>query len=460
MSTNSSPPGIWVFLRRLRRHALRLWGANSAQSGTTLVEVIVAAGIIGAVVVGMMQYSGFASRNQKKVRAKAVMQSIAKDIEYKLKNPLSIYESILQGDNVDLIQCMVPDIPPGCEDKLRKRDVPVGFKLATQSDTPGRPDIIAGTAAAPVFYDITGRQCTFDQVKDPNCVFKAESFFYVTCPIDRPGCAQQDGTQKIYSPPDVVHVGYQVTQMPGTLKKLGTFDPIPKYKYFYSLRTLDIYGPYQNSKCNLGAILKGYRADGAAICECTQPNITKTTPPVKNRRGVLCEATKNELLTCGPNQVWRGYRSDGTALCLDFDDAYDCRHLQFEPGDEGYLRGDCSTLAGNGYWVSSDARVNCSFYCAVQKDGENSDGFGYCKSDDTNDDRTEGPWPKLGPGVPTGKAKGRYMSGGAFGKYGYLDGAATEKNFLPEGLNCLSRNLTCCRAKVLTPDNAKPKTSP
>ncbi|MBI2602637.1 MAG: hypothetical protein HYW48_06240 [Deltaproteobacteria bacterium] len=339
------------------------------QRGATLIEAIVAAGIIGILVVGISQFFSSTFQSQRRARIRTVFQFIAQDVENKIRTPSSLYLSILDEGNVDLIKCLLGSLD-GCTTRLIAHDVasPNYFALAYPTGTASF-DRMSGFPAEPVFFNTQGLKCK--EGGDLECVFQVDTFFFATCPGGE-GKTCLEGAEEI-------HVGYEVSQRPGTLAGMKPFAPLPKAVNFFTHRVEDILGPFTSSECNPGAIISGYDSRGRAICVCTPPYVSRTESPTENRRGPICRRTMAAELTCPENLVFRGLRSDGTANCVDPSEAYNCIEL------EKTIAETASCPAG--YWVQEDHRQGCAFYCTMPKINSIYRG---CSSNEAAENRIDG----------------------------------------------------------------------
>jgi hypothetical protein len=387
------------------------------QTGTTLLEAMIAIGILGIVGVGMTQFFFSSIKMDKKNKIKAVMTFLAGDIENKLKSPSTIYLSLLDNANANLIQCVLGTLT-GCTNSLVTYNAnnPNYFALNYATGVSSAARMTSASANNPTYYDKDGLITTIRAKR----VFVAKTFFYATCdPVDGTTCLRG---------PASVQVAYVVSQIPGTLPEFGTgiFRDIPRAVHFFSHQVKDILGTFNTSTCNPGAVISGYDRRGYATCRCSSPYIQGTFP--NNRFGPICRLLLAAEVYCpNPNTVFRGLTTDGRANCLPASAAYDC------------ISGTPLNLVGArcpaGYWVQEDIRPNCKYYCTIPK----ADGGQalWCNSDERAEDRDSQGYRNF----PSQRIQPPQYT---------LDGNDHRQPSQPKyqiGMVCPTRTLTCCRAK-------------
>ncbi|MBP6218765.1 MAG: hypothetical protein KA436_09280 [Oligoflexales bacterium] len=383
---------------------------------------------------------------QSKLRSYAAMESIAKDIESKIRNPTLIYTSLLFDGNTELIKCLV-GTDDGCTAAELSPNPRKFFSLA-QDLGGGELRLVTGLPGALIYYNTKGIQCT-DPVGDPSCLFLAESFFYASCPDAAPSCVNGAET---------IHTAYRITlqQADAFQKEYGKGVPfLPAEIFYYTLKAADILGSFTDTSCNPGAVMKGYEKTGRPSCECSYPNVPRTIAPLTNRRGPLCRKTANAALVCPADRVFRGLKSDGSANCLTVDEAYDC--IPIYPPNNGF-EAECPVGYG---WMQRTNKQYCFFQCNVRKDDGGSGGN--CVSDEAADGRAQR---TVGQRTVRGQllygSFGRRSGTGNPNMLGIeipLDeysinlgmaeyGPNRNGEFQPEGINCqINLSISCCRPK-------------
>lgn len=382
------------------------------ESGTSLPDVIISVGIMGLIVGGMSQFFGSTIQEKKKFELLAVMGFIAKDIENKLKSPMSIYISLLDDSNTKLIECVL-GAGTGCTSELTSFDsIHPNYNYFALNYSTGVTTSLRMTSAdasSPILYDKQGAIC---KKNDSNCVFAAHTFFYASCdPADGKTCTRG---------PASVSVSYKVSLVPGRLKEFGAaFKSLPGGIHFFTHQLKDILGPFTNSTCNPGAIIQDFDRRGYATCRCSPPFVKGTLPD--NRFGPICRKILETELSCAdPNLIFRGLNPDGTANCIRPEDAYEC--ITATP--VGSLNARCPI----GYMVRDDVRSGCKFYCTIPK----QDATISCSSNEA-----KGPSQQFINNVIQPPQYTLSME----------DHRKRVSAMYKMGLICQSRTLTCCRPK-------------
>lgn len=384
--------------------------------GATLIEVIVAVGIIGIMVYGMTQFIGASLKSRRRSKALSVFQFIAMDVENKLKSPSSMYFSLFDQDNVSFISCLL-GAGNGCTTNLTakydiNRDNKNYFALLYRVGTAsGDASLSSAFANKPIYYDTNGQKCKMED-KSLICAFKLETFYFVTCDtsnLEIKTCL--DG-------PEDVHVAYSLSQLDGKLKSFGAkFKSLPRTIRFITHSMTDIISSQSHSSCNPGSVITGFQKKGGRpLCKCRPPYISREKEPLGNRKGPFCRMTKKAELTCPDDKIFRGLKGDGTANCLTVDQAFECVSYV----NKGMNVDSCDP----GWWVQEDRRSDCNFYCTIPKQSSS-----ICENNESAEDRTN----------YQGRRIGRWVNGNVLQR--------RVNKVYPIGLACSSRILKCCRPK-------------
>ncbi len=363
------------------------------QKGSTLIEVLTAFAVLGIVAVGVAQFYGQANQVKQKMRIRAIQESIAKDVENKLRTPSAIYMSLLHRDNLPLLQCL-EGVGSGCTKTLTtppaRKNPRYNFFALVYPTSLSTFDPISSATAKSIYYSITGeRGC---KKEDNACIFEVKTFYYTVCPIKAASktilvssapSECQDGAEEI-------KLAYRVTQVKDFKVNrdvlVSKLPEIPESINFSTITAREIFGPQVNMACNQGAVIVGYDKTGKVRCECRQPYVVAPVPG--NRKGPLCNLTEIESFKCAEGQVYKGLNAQGTANCVALEDAYDCKsfcgtwRVDTQAGactKENYDRYFAEPTCGPDYWVSMTRRRNCKFACAVGKGG------GSCNADEHED---------------------------------------------------------------------------
>ena len=431
----------------------RFCGIKS-QSATTLLEVMVAVGLIGIIVAGSAQFFGATFKAQRIARIKAVYQFVAQDLANKLNTPSNLYLSLLLANNASAyVRCLLNAEITNPMDELNS--VCLDLNLTTFDPTNPLPNnifalayqtgianlaIMTGDSGGNVqLYDTTGLPCRGPDVRTDQgqtilgpkplnsqlypCVFQAAAYFYVSCGLSDPDCL---------SGPQVVNVGYQVSQVAPIEGQSQPFQPIPQSIHFTPIQMKDILGTFYNSTCNPGALVSGYNPNGTAICSCAIPytQALNASIPLVNNRGPICQMLTAAQLTCPQGLLFRGVLPNGMANCVNPADAYNC--ISTGPGaNDINPSGSINEIqkCPAGYFVQTDYRRDCYFYCTIPKANSTS-----CGSNEFNDSRSPGGYVWISNDIQKPQYTQSSNSSGS-------DVAAWYK----QGLVCAERQLTCCQ---------------
>lgn len=331
---------------------------KSASKGASLLEVSIALGVMGIAVVGASQYYSYTNATKRYARIRLVQKSIARNIEYKLKNPSSIYISSLQKDNSDLTSCLFGSLD-GCQTGTAQNYS--DFKLVYPiKDGAYRP-------LTPNFFNLSGQIC--EDPSSEQCIFEAKAYFYPVCPPAAEGQSPQISCRSA----KLLRFAYRVKQREGKAlmindKKLNRkFPSIPSKLRFVGVSASQILGPYINSDCLMGSVVEGFTPTGQPKCKCIasyEPLIIAGDAQFDSSGRPICTPIDQENFQCGNGTVFRGLSETGSAICVDFAKSYTC---ETKNGDS----------CGPGYWMQSYSKGDCIFKCSVSKNGNR-----VCKSSD------------------------------------------------------------------------------
>ncbi len=399
------------------------------QKGTTLLETMIALGLIGVIVVGVSQFFSQTFKAQRRARIKTAYQFIAQDIENKLKNPGSIYASVMNDGSGNALciapgpSCVVSPLTQcllgfgnGCTTQLTQHNpaAPNYFALNYAMYTSNDSGLVtSGDANNPIYYNADGVRCTLGSKL---CMFKAVTFWYGVCETSAP-CTQASE----------IHVAYQVSQItPNPLPELGNpFPPLPASTHFFMHQVKDILGAWMNNSCYPGAVVIGFSRQGRPLCECRPPYVATG---VSGSRGPVCRLILAPELTCSdPNTVFRGLTTDGRANCVSVNDAYDC----VSPVATGTI--GQAAVCPAGYWTQDDSRTDCTFNCTMPK----QDGTWSCGSNEAADTRSAGGYRQINDLVQPA-AYTLLMGDGD-------DHRVSVNQGYKMGLVCSPKTLKCCR---------------
>ena len=353
----------------------------------SLVEVLVAIGVLSTVIFASTQYFGSVNRGKQKDRLRDMQKTLASVVKNAIKSPSNIFYSVSRYDvNPSLASCVLNikvDASTGKCDDATDRSNPVRFAVFSITSQDGMQALqlsTGQTATGIIYYDINGKVCK--KANDRKCFFEVETKFYATC--------AGDGTTDCPRGASQVFFTYEVRQ------KVGVFDdffgiwrlpPYPKKTTYISMTPGQILGPDRNSECgsdafNQGAsdmaattfekvfsnkegffgTLTGYDQYGRPKCECLYPfewvadeedGDTGITYPV-------CKLIPAERLSCEKGAYLRGVQStkdNKSVICKNILEAFDCTQTYSD-------RDNC----GDGYFLMKFVRSPCLFRCQYTPD--------------------------------------------------------------------------------------------
>ena len=172
------------------------------QKGITLVELMVAIGILGLVTTVGFTYYDQSRKNIREVQFLQVMRTIAKRLDKFSQNPEAIAFSAAQNSNKELANCVwsqeLSTLGEGSDyrvDKIRnsgaaitrctstdpKQQVPFSLYVPPRdiNNYEAEKRRISGGNGG-LYYDVVGRRGCNPQ--DPKCIIKVETYFWATCP--------------------------------------------------------------------------------------------------------------------------------------------------------------------------------------------------------------------------------------------------------------------------------------
>jgi hypothetical protein len=353
--------------------------------GSSLLESMVALAVLGVTIAAVSQYFGAASGASRKDRGRYVQAKIAETIKSNLRSPSQLYYTLTRFDmNPTLSGCFLGILRDGTSVDCRSAQDPsrpkaFGLFQVTNADATSGKLLTNSETGKRVVYDLNGSICDSDRVKrDDTCAFEVKTYFFLQCDDADANC-RTGSTQ--------LSITYQVTQIAGKLKKLGSpLPPYPKTYIYSTLSAREIMGPQINGRCggdkgiknNPGddfvinfadptlATVVGYDVRGNPICKCLFPYLRyedvfdKATGTVVPKCRLLTDLELN-CANGSETQFLRGFsqeENDKSAICVDAQHAYDCKPY----GPTKICDGDS--------WLTTVQRADCNFECAYIPDGE------------------------------------------------------------------------------------------
>ena len=362
---------------------LRKW---RSKTGVGITEAVVAVGLLGTAVGVSTQFFNSSAKAKQVIKARRAMESIAQDVENKVRIPELLLLSTLDSVNNKRFTGCVIGADEGCTTDLQSYNpaAPNKFSLLYQK----KVDKIGNLSGGPMlgdkesklgYYDLSGRACESrmskeDKSSDGSCIFKVSTFYYATCesnPKDascRRGSACTCGAEHVHTA-YTVEVDTDTTDWKRLQEERGwtkrMFPKLPRVLKFHSMPAEKILGPWVDSTCNYGASIRGYDIKGTAICKCSAPFVQSGS----NRRGPLCAKEKKEKFFCKGETVFTGLNENGQAICKKQEEVLDCYSMYWY---EAYHGLSCRP----GYYMQNYSFGNCLFYCQVGGSG------GDCTSSD------------------------------------------------------------------------------
>lgn len=337
----------------------------SGKKASTLLETLVALGILGLTMVAMNSFWSSINQQKKSNQLRAVHESLAASIASNLSDPQAIYFSTSLEENGTLLGCLLGVNTRFCA--MPSAKVPSDYTSLVKFSliSPG-----SNTVRTPRYYDAQGNPCANNTgSQDPSCVFLAETFFFPICPNKELTCFQAEEFR----------FAYRIQQIkPHPSLKGATLPELPSSgkPQYIPHRTIEILGLYHNTACHFGSILEGFTPTGQPICTCRYPYRKRHQPPLEDKFGKpYCSKVPEADATCEAKQIFRGLKPDGTAYCVPYNDAFDCKTYTS-------LEKTCPS----GYWLNHFKMAQCTYTCTIPGGGGKCEQTGV----PLNDSSTEG----------------------------------------------------------------------
>lgn len=311
-------------------------------AGFSLLEMIIAAGLVGTIAMMTASYMGNITDGAKYERGRSMQENLVERVRLVAASPEALRDSINQAavgtsnqGNRALKDCMDRSLP--CLNTSAESQL--GFNL-WQSN--GRTmERVAGPASDPVAYDDKGRRgCDRGR---RGCLFGAEAYWWATCPGGAVSCAI----------PDTVHV--RVRTVPLNQPARGTpFRPYPanfdsdKTAFAVAVRGADI-NMKLGDQCRANEKQIGYDSVGRPVCRCvitplaTVKGKAPEDPPPDGCKEQICPTyiDKSAGISVELRMVLVGYDDQGRMRCAKPDQVETCWEVNLRDG------GDC----GPGAWM-------------------------------------------------------------------------------------------------------------
>ncbi len=280
------------------------------QSGYSILEVLIALGILGISFSAMVNLLTNTERSDKIETIKATQRMLADKIALVITNPQSLANSLRKPGtgNAALRNCVIDgNICAHIGQNLAR-----GFYLADPQDSlGGSMPALAGPPTQTVRYNTKGQLCN----TGPSCVFRAQVEFWGVCDLDRslpipsplPTCAQPIDLMFRYKV-TAHYPGANLSDYPPT-----TTDP---FSGVFLIRRSDL-ATVANQRCAPYQRQVGVDTKGNIICEC----IVKETDSSGN-----IQYESNGQPRCGRQrcpstgslqQVMVGFDANGNIKCIN-----------------------------------------------------------------------------------------------------------------------------------------------
>lgn len=320
-----------------------------SQKGITLVELMVALGILSMVSAIGFTYYNTTRNNLREVQFAQVMRTIAKDLEQLAQNPSAIAFSARRGSagNLNLANCIErnpiqstielqrqiardPDAPTTvCDSVDPNRQVP--FDLYVPPKDPDnfqaeRRRVSGGGNTPEVWYDVNGKRGCLRS--NPKCVIRARTYFWANCPRRANEIRTEIQAQGDFLVPldntclraQSVNIRYQVSHVPSDSENDGgkkqfrrTMPSIPRDEGFWQVGNPGVDRHNPNHSYAIDVAQLGRYADEIGECKenetlievrDSQP-ICRCLPPFRALGGLAGACTLDNH-QCGPDERYIG----------------------------------------------------------------------------------------------------------------------------------------------------------
>jgi type II secretory pathway pseudopilin PulG len=346
---------------------------HTSESAFTLLEAMVAIAVISISAVSITQFFANQYRQTVKEKLRLTQRSIAASLLNGLSSPTQVFYSATRSAvNPTFSYCILgipnPDGSSACTAALNPAK-PISFALFQTSNQSGTSGVQISSGETPnsvLYYDDEGNICTTPG--EDNCVFTAETFFYVACPQNDPSCSR--GIAQAF-------FTYRVKQEFNFGKqKVASLSALPQVPTVIPLTGLQIVGPDRYSKCDVTsdtnlqdaptdearyrekigrevkgkfASIVGYDQSGRPICECKYPFVK--LDPKDESNNPSCRLLTEDELTCQSGYLRNYDKASGKSTCINQKEAFSCRSIS------------ATERCGKNEWMTAGGRNSCVFSC-------------------------------------------------------------------------------------------------
>ncbi len=330
---------------RWLRSRLRL-SLGSGEEGLSLVEILVALGILGVVSVLIAQFIPKIYNSRNRIEAISARDGISMRIKRVVSRSNLVFsaQNLADPGNKALLDCVDDDDSTICQTTDIRQ--PLGFRLGYPRDSASAE--VTGTHDNPLLYQRNGGICRAGDRCTPE--WEVRSYFTAVCPSQATTCPKAMS----------IRFRYQLRNIP----RLGqpAIPSLPTDEEFADPRNanlnIKIFDPFQVAECPPFSFIESILADGVAVCVC-QPGSTKVG--VKDGQPVCSPGD----LRCPDNLTHRllGFDSQMKPICVPRK-KFQCTNIPTSNACNGIVRsvqlGSCRVIRSASKKKGSNADVTCS----------------------------------------------------------------------------------------------------
>ena len=280
-------------------------GRKRKQSGTSLVETMVALAILGVVASLAAGSIGFSTKQMKVEDAKSALNLLGMRLRQELSNTDHLRTSADHNDgktNKDFLNCISPDMECIATKPSERRTFSLYRLEKSTLGITSAVRILGSSLNDPVYYGTRGEICT--NAAASTCLFRAYADFWATCPLD-----SNNIPQAICSPSQTVNFRFVIELKPNLptfyeALKGSRFPPSGSdLDFVVKVPTALIIQKGSVRACGVGQVQDGFLGDGSPRCRC--PGSDKIVLPTDT-----CDNA------CPIDHYLKGFDATGKAECL------------------------------------------------------------------------------------------------------------------------------------------------
>jgi type II secretory pathway pseudopilin PulG len=327
--------------------------------GATLLEVIVALGLLGIIIAAISTFMSDQFITSSRHSESRTQQRVADRIRQIISDPDNIRASIDYGINPSLRDCVYTT--GACTATVQGAYAnPFDLYQATTDSMGTQSGVHVGGG---IHYDKKGEICAAGSV---GCVFQVNTYFWATCDFDNTPSRRPLASCSVSR---YLNFRFMIRYVPPTAPAgsgpiLKDFPPKADFEskitaFAVRMRTADVIQKLDQT-CPPNQIVKGIKVDGTPICQCRNGNNLNIEANLNTTTSVIVDPRSNLNLTCGPQQcpnaseIMVGYKPNGDIKCIN---QTECGN----PSSPVYSHCPCFTTAvnsttgygdcGTGYWM-------------------------------------------------------------------------------------------------------------